>query len=239
MKTTPHSHACGSLEHDISRRQVLGTLGGAAGFGSLLQPGIVGEIARQKKQVCLIWLDGGISQYESWHPLPQSKFAGPFRSISTSIPGVHFSELVPHTAKIAHKISVIRTMATKDPNHSTGVPRIQRGDPVDRGVEYPHLGSAVAKLLGPANPELPPTSGSSQETAASLPVKRASSVRNTGRWPSVTANPRSIFTGPARFPPRLMPRAMPCAGRPTSASVHTATPLKLTPTKPATTWLSS
>ena len=156
MKTAPHKYACASVEHGISRRQVLGTLGGAAGFGSLLQPGIAKEIAKQKKQVCLIWLDGGISQYESWHPLPQSKFAGPFRSIKTSIPGTHFSELVPHTAKIANKISVIRTMATKDPNHSSGVPRIQRGDPVDRGVEYPYIGSAIAKLLGPANPKLPP-----------------------------------------------------------------------------------
>ncbi len=140
----------------MSRRRMLGTLGGAVGFGSLLQPAIAAEIKKQHKQVCLIWLDGGMSQYESWHPLPDSQFGGPFRSIKTSIPGVHFSELLPETAKIAHKISVIRTMETKGPNHSTGVPRIQRGDPIDRGVTYPYLGSAIAKLLGPANPELPP-----------------------------------------------------------------------------------
>ena len=135
---------------------MLGLMGGTAGFGSLLQPGLAKEIAQNNKQVCLIWLDGGMSQYESWHPLPESQFAGPFRSIKTSIPGVHFSELMPHTAKIAHKISVIRSMSTKDPNHSTGVPRMLRGDPIDRGVDYPYLGSAVAKLLGPVNPELPP-----------------------------------------------------------------------------------
>jgi len=148
--------ACGSPAHAISRRQMLGTLGGLAGFGSLLHPAIAKQIRNQHKQVCLIWLDGGISQYESWHPLPDSKFAGPFRSINTSIPGISFSELMPQTAKIAHKISVIRTMATKDPDHSTGVPRIQRGDPLDRGVDYPYLGSAIARLLGPVNPELPP-----------------------------------------------------------------------------------
>ena len=156
MQTTPHNHACGSADHGISRRQMLGTLGGGVGFGSLLHPAIAKEIKKQEKRVCLIWLDGGMSQYESWHPLPDSKFAGPFRSIKTSIPGTHFSELMPHTAKIAHKISVIRTMETMDPNHSTGVPRIQRGDPIDRGVDYPYLGSAIAKLLGPADPGLPP-----------------------------------------------------------------------------------
>jgi uncharacterized protein (DUF1501 family) len=156
MPATIHSSACGQAVHGITRRRMLGNLGGLVGFGSLLHPSIAKQIEEKQKQVCLIWLDGGISQYESWHPLPESKFAGPFRSIKTSIPGIHFSELMPNTAKIAHKISVIRTMATKDPNHSTGVPRMQRGDPLDRGVDYPYLGSAVAKLLGPADPELPP-----------------------------------------------------------------------------------
>ena len=150
------SSPCQTHEHALSRRRMLGMLGGTAGFGSLLQPAIAEKVAKKNKQVCLIWLDGGMSQYESWHPLPESQFAGPFRSIKTSIPGVHFSELMPHSAKIAHKISVIRSMSTKDPNHSTGVPRMQRGDPVNRGVDYPYLGSAVAKLLGPADPELPP-----------------------------------------------------------------------------------
>ena len=43
-------------------------------------------------------------------------------------------------------------MSTKDENHSSGVPRIQRGDPKNRGVTYPFLGSAVTKLLdGPDN----------------------------------------------------------------------------------------
>jgi len=152
----PGSASCQSPFHALSRRRVLGLLGGSIGFGSLVQPAIARQIAKKNKQVCLIWLDGGISQFESWHPLPGSQFAGPFRSIPTSIPGIHFSELLPHTARIAHKISIIRSMCTKDPNHSTGVPRIQRGDPIDRGVDYPYLGSAVAKLLGPADPELPP-----------------------------------------------------------------------------------
>ncbi|HAT19767.1 MAG TPA: DUF1501 domain-containing protein, partial [Verrucomicrobiales bacterium] len=156
MKTRANPHACQGPEHGMSRRRVLGVLGGLAGFGSLLNPSISRALEKKEKQVCLIWLDGGISQYESWHPLPGTRFGGPFRSIPTRTPGVHFSELMKHTAAISDKISVIRTMETKDPNHSTGVPRIQRGDPIDRGVDYPYLGSAVSKLLGPADPDLPP-----------------------------------------------------------------------------------
>ena len=190
---------CQSSEHNLSRRKVLGMLGGSAGFGSLLQPAVAEEIAKKQKQVCLIWLDGGISQYESWHPLPKSKFAGPFRSIKTSIPGVHFSELMPHTAKIADKISVIRSMSTKDPNHSTGVPLMQRGDPLDRGVDYPYLGSAIAKLLGPADPGLPPyiwikpgNGGFIHREAGFLGARYGALALGDGRAPIHIHRPESI-----------------------------------------------
>lgn len=183
----------------MSRRKMLGVIGGTAGFGSLLQPAVAEAIAKKEKQVCLIWLDGGMSQYESWHPLPDSQFAGPFRSIKTSVPGIHFSELMPHTAKIAHKISVIRTMATQDPNHSTGVPRMQRGDPLNRGVDYPYLGSAIAKLLGPADPALPPyiwikpgNGGFIHHEAGFLGAKYGALALGDGRAPIHIHRPASI-----------------------------------------------
>ncbi|MCR9115443.1 MAG: DUF1501 domain-containing protein [bacterium] len=155
-----HKFACNSSQHDLSRRQMLGTLAGGAagaiGMGSLLQPALAEKIKSQGKQVLFIWLDGGISQLESWDPKPNTEFGGPFRAIPTSVPGVHFSELVPETAKRMDKLSVIRSMCTKDQNHSTGVPRIQRGDPKNRGVTYPFIGSALSKLMGPPDNNLPP-----------------------------------------------------------------------------------
>ncbi|MFM7835186.1 MAG: DUF1501 domain-containing protein, partial [Planctomycetaceae bacterium] len=47
-------------------------------------------------------------------------------------------------------------MCTEDNAHSSGVDRIQRGDPKNRGVVYPYFGSAVTKLLGPNDSGLPP-----------------------------------------------------------------------------------
>lgn len=155
-----HDFACNSLEHHVSRRQMLGalagTMAGGLGIGTLLQPAVAELIKSQGKQVLFIWLDGGISQLESWDPKPNTEFGGPFRAIPTSVPGVHFSELVPETAKRMDKLAVIRSMCTKDPNHSTGVPRVQRGDPKNRGVTYPFLGSALAKLMPPVSNDLPP-----------------------------------------------------------------------------------
>ena len=149
---------CNRRDHNISRRQVLGSLAGATGLGglgTLLDPGVAEEIKRKNRQVLFIWLDGGISQLESWDPKPESEFGGPFRSIPTILPGTHFSELTPHTAQIADRLAVIRNMSTKDENHSSAVPRVQRGDPKNRGVTYPFLGSAVSHLLPPPENQLP------------------------------------------------------------------------------------
>ena len=153
---------CPVAEHGISRRRVLGTLvGTGAGLGlgalgGLVQPAVGEELKQKERQVVLLWLDGGMSQLESWDPKPNTRFGGPFRAIDTSLPGVQVSELMPNTAKLMDRLAVVRSMKTEDPNHSSGVPKILRGHPKNRGVVYPYWGSAVAKLLGPTSSGLPP-----------------------------------------------------------------------------------
>jgi hypothetical protein len=133
---------------------VLGGIAGAA-MGSMMSPATAEAIRQKRKQVIFIWLDGGMSQLESWDPKPSTQFGGPFKTIPTSVPGVHVSELLEKTAKQMHHLAVVRSVSTKDNSHSAGVGRIQRGDPKNRGVVYPYLGSAVAKLLGPGDTKLP------------------------------------------------------------------------------------
>jgi uncharacterized protein (DUF1501 family) len=53
-------------------------------------------------------------------------------------------------------LALVRSLCTQDNSHSAGVDRIQRGDPKNRGVTYPFLGSAVAKFLGSGDSGLPP-----------------------------------------------------------------------------------
>src|SRR3954452_8008341 len=150
---------CTPQDHLLSRRRFLGlgAAGMAAGaFGGLLSARAGEALKSKDKQVLFVWLDGGMSQLESWDPKPNTTFGGPFRSIATSVPGVHFSELMPRLAKQMDKLCVVRSLSTKDNAHSSGVERIQRGDPKTRGVPYPYFGSAVAKLLGPCESKLPP-----------------------------------------------------------------------------------
>lgn len=148
------SYGCGGHDHAFSRRKMLGLLAGAA--GGLLAAPVAHALKSKQRQVLMIWLDGGLSQLESWDPKPGTVHGGPFRAIPTSVPGVQISELMPHTAKRMHHLAVIRNMQTKDNTHSMGVGRMQRGDPVNRGVDYPYLGSAIAKLCDKGDSGLPP-----------------------------------------------------------------------------------
>jgi len=151
--TVNRCNLCKPWEHRLSRRQWLA--GVAAGALGLSAPALADELKQKDKQVLFVWLDGGLSQLESWDPKPNTQFGGPFRAIPTSVPGVHISELLPRTAKQMHHLDLVRSLRTQDENHSSGVARIQRGDPKNRGVSYPFFGSAVVKLLGPGGSGLP------------------------------------------------------------------------------------
>ena len=74
--------ACQSPEHLISRRSMLSNLvAGAAGVSGLIQPSVASEIEANKKQVLIFLLNGGLSQFESFDPKPNTDTGGPFRSI--------------------------------------------------------------------------------------------------------------------------------------------------------------
>jgi hypothetical protein len=149
---------CKPWEHRLSRRRLLGAAGTAASLGlsAIARPAWAAELQQRHKQVLFIWIDGGISQLESWDPKPGSPFGGPFRDIATTVPEIRISELLPKTALQMHHLALVRSLCTKDNAHSSGVARIQRGDPKNRGVVYPYFGSAVAKLLGAGESGLPP-----------------------------------------------------------------------------------
>src|SRR5215468_3756662 len=122
-----------------SRRDFLQIgLGGLLGLGmSDLLRLRAGEptsaINSKGKQVncIMIWLDGGPSHYETFDPKPDapSEIRGEFKAISTSVPGVQFSEAVPNLAKAANKLTIVRSICHKDPNHGGGNHYMMTGAP--------------------------------------------------------------------------------------------------------------
>ena len=64
-----------------------------------------------KAQSCiLVWLEGGPSQVDTWDPKANSSF----KAISTNVPGIQISELLPRTARQMDKLSLIRSVRFGD-----------------------------------------------------------------------------------------------------------------------------
>ncbi|MFN4261253.1 MAG: DUF1501 domain-containing protein [Gemmataceae bacterium] len=143
----------------MSRRSFLtGAAAGTAsllGFGGLVHPLTAKELQKQEKRVLLVWLAGGVSQLETWDPKPNTDTGGPFRAIPTSVPGIHISELLPHTAKQMHRLALVRGINTNENNHAKGAYFMHTGRREQPGMAFPHLGSAMAKLLGADNNPMP------------------------------------------------------------------------------------
>jgi uncharacterized protein (DUF1501 family) len=198
------SYACGSNEHAFSRRQFLGasTIGslGLFGLGGMVQPGAAADLKRQQKRVLLVWLSGGVSQLETWDPKPGTDTGGPFQAIPTSIPGIHISELLPYTAQQMHRLSLIRGINTKEDDHGLGAVIMHTGRRQDPAMQYPHLGSAMAKLLGTRDNPLPGYinitpgggGGSNKSDAAFLGPRFASVALGDGQAPANLALPANL-----------------------------------------------
>ena len=167
-------------------------LAGAAGVGALGQlvhPLVAKEIEAKKKQVLIFLLNGGLSQFESFDPKPNTDTGGPFRSISTAVPGIHFSELMPYTAQISDKLAVVRSMfAEKVPgSHGGAREYVVTGRPPQQGP-YPWIGPVYSKLLAdnvdlPGNIHITPSRWGPRQDAAFLGPRHASLVLSGGKPP--------------------------------------------------------
>lgn len=148
------SYACGSPAHTLSRRSFLtGVSAGVLGLNALAQPAAAKALAGDDRRVLVVWLSGGVSQLETWDPKPGTDTGGPFRSIATSAPGVRICELLPYTARHMHRLAAVRGLNTAEDDHGKGSVIMHTGRRQEPGMTYPHLGSAVAKLVGTdANP---------------------------------------------------------------------------------------
>lgn len=98
-----------------------------------------------------IWLvlDGGPSQLDTFDPKPEApaKVRGPFRAISTSIPGMQFTELLPRLAQQADQWRVVRSLSTfGHASHEAGRDLLAAGL-IQRG--WP--GELLTESTGPLN----------------------------------------------------------------------------------------
>ncbi len=160
-RTHPPPGCCTPDEHRLHRRLFLKGLAasGAAAVtsftGLFTVPAFAAAAKRAEKRVILLWLCGAPSQFETWDPKPGRPSGGPFGSIPTSLPGVHFSSLMPRCASIADRLNVVRCMRTKQTEHLQAINLLTRGNPDRAGFTRPTLGAAVSAALGAVDTKLP------------------------------------------------------------------------------------
>lgn len=103
------------------------------------------------QSVIHIFLPGGLSAQESFDPKPLApiEYRGELRAIPTKIAGEQFSELLPRTAQIADKLTVIRSLTHSEAAHERGVQNMLTGYRPSPALEFPSLGSVVSHEFGP------------------------------------------------------------------------------------------
>ncbi len=150
----------------LTRRRWL-QLGGLGALGLSL-PGLLQARERgapvRARSCVLFLLHGGPSQLDIWDMKPAApvEIRGEFRPVSTSVPGLQITELLPRLARQAHRFSLVRSMTHTAINHNAATYIVTTGNPPPREQiaftptenDFPHLGAQLT-LGRPARGSVP------------------------------------------------------------------------------------
>ena len=81
--------------------------------------------SKAKAKNCIfLFATGGPAQQETFDPKPDADVAvrGEFGAISTNVPGIQFSELLPRMAHVANHCAIIRSTYHDTGLHGAGTP---------------------------------------------------------------------------------------------------------------------
>lgn len=196
----------------LPRRDFLraGLLGGAG----LTLPNLLrleasaGRPVNRTRSVIILWMRGGPSQHDMWDPKPDApvEFRGEFSTVATAVPGIQLTELLPMSARMMHRWSIVRSLAhrTEDGNvgHSDGDQICFTGYPAapgnpDRNI-MPSCGSHVVRQKQHLDPALP--------AYVMIPQQ----VPGTGAaWLGRACEPFETIADPANPRPFLIPNLLP------------------------------
>ena len=152
-----YDHAAPDRRKFLATSAALGAMACAdmSGVNVLSSPAIASELKKKQKRVILFWLAGGASQLETWDPKPGASTGGPFRAISTDVPGIQISELMPEMAKRMKNTCLIRGLNTRNGDHGSGAKLMMRGRKDEASLKFPDLGAVVAREMGRADSKVP------------------------------------------------------------------------------------
>jgi hypothetical protein len=138
------------LDLFVNRRDFL-RIGAVAGLGLTL-PRVLQAQTRtaRARSIILIYLGGGLSHHDSFDLKPDQpeEIRGIYRPISTSIAGTHIGELLPRTARLMHKVALVRSGSHNNDHHETATNWVMSGRFGSPFGDYPAIGAVVSHQLG-------------------------------------------------------------------------------------------
>src|SRR5205814_6291130 len=91
-------------------------------------------------------------------PLASSEYRGPYRPIATRVPGMRLSELLPRHARVAHRFTLLRSLAHTGPCHDSGPQQLFTSFPITVNrlkPDHPDLFAVVNRLRADPSRALP------------------------------------------------------------------------------------
>ncbi len=143
----------------MSRRHFMRHLAGASALtGSALAMGhslktYGSELVKNRKAAILLWMGGGPSTMDIWDLKPGAATGGPFQPIATT-GDVQICEHMPMMAKNMDKMSIVRSMSTREADHMRGRYYMHTGYVPNPNVQHPSYGSVIAHELASERPDL-------------------------------------------------------------------------------------
>ena len=151
----------------LRRREFLRA--GTLALGGLTLPDLVRSQAKAgtsglETSVILFWMWGGPSQLETYDMKPDApvEYRGPLRPIRTNVPGIEICEYMPLQAKIADKLSIIRSLHHKMSAHNDGSIEVLTGktpavpDPTSQArSKHPDFGMVASRMRGARSDGMP------------------------------------------------------------------------------------
>ncbi|MBI84051.1 MAG: hypothetical protein CMJ81_12695 [Planctomycetaceae bacterium] len=184
----------------VTRRSFL-RIGGLA-FGGLSLTDILRaesqqQRARSHKSIIMIVLPGGPPHLDMFDMKPEApaEIRGEFKPISTNVPGIQITELMPRTAAMMDRFAIVRSLYGARNDHNVHIcltgwethPRQE--DSPSFGVfpqeSWPSIGAVLSKLQGSARDSMPPflslaTKNAESMTRASLSQPGFLGIGHTG-----------------------------------------------------------
>jgi hypothetical protein len=122
-------------------------------FGALAER--VAASPRRQRSCILLWMNGGPSQMDTFDLKPGHANGGPFQEITTKVPGIRFSEHLPKLAMHMDEMALIRSVSSREGEHGLATYLAHTGYAARGPIQYPTLGSLVAKESGRHDAALP------------------------------------------------------------------------------------